>query len=93
MSCTISWAVSLAEGSLWRGMKWTALENRSTNSQDGSVALRQGETREKIQGYMGPGMVRDRQWLEKIRRSLPRSLVLGADLANGDIQGQHLEPK
>ena len=27
---TISWAVSLAEGSLGRGMKWTDLENRST---------------------------------------------------------------
>ena len=28
--CTISWAVSLPEGSLGRGMNWAALENQST---------------------------------------------------------------
>jgi hypothetical protein len=27
--CNMSWAVSLAEGSLGRGMKWVALENWS----------------------------------------------------------------
>lgn len=54
------------------------------HSQDGSVALRWGETRDTIQGYVGPGMVRDRQWLNKTSPSLPGSLVLSTDRASGD---------
>jgi hypothetical protein len=51
--CTISWAVSLAESNLGRGMKWASLENH--HCKDGGVAIRQMETSEKVQEYMEPG--------------------------------------
>ena len=57
------------------------------HSQDGSVALRRGETHDEIQGYVGPGTVRDRQRLQKASRSLPRSLVLSTHCASNDECG------
>jgi hypothetical protein len=44
--------------------------------QDGGVAIRLGETREKFQGDVRPGMVRNMQRLKETSRSLPVSLVL-----------------
>jgi hypothetical protein len=58
----MSWAVSLAEGNLGRGMKWVALENLSTK--DGGVTIRQRETSDNVQGYMGSGAMRNTEWLK-----------------------------
>jgi hypothetical protein len=63
----MSWAVSVTEGNLGKGIKWAALENRS---------ITRREALDEVQGYMVPGAVRDRKWLKEASWSLPRSLVL-----------------
>ena len=52
--------------------------------QDGGVAIRWGDTHDKVQGYVRPWTVSDRQRLKETSRSLQRSLVLRTDCACGD---------
>jgi hypothetical protein len=63
-------------------MKWAALENWSTTVRM-AVLPSNGETHDKIQAYMGPGTVKDRQWFEMTSQSL-QSLVLCEDCAGND---------
>ena len=56
------------------------------HGQDG-VAIKRGKTRDKVQGDVRPGMMRDRQRLEETSRSFPRSLVLCTNRASSDESG------
>lgn len=60
------------------------------HSMDGVVALWRMETSDKVQGYMGPGAMRNREELKEASRSLQRSLVLCAHSAGGDECGDVL---
>jgi hypothetical protein len=72
--CSMSLAVTLADGSLGRGIKWVALENRSTTVR--MVVLPSDGGR--------PVTVRDSQRLEETSRTLLRSLVLYTNRSSGD---------
>lgn len=66
------------------------MENRSC--QDGGVDIKWGENHDKVQGFVIPGTVRDKQRLKDISRSLSRSLVLHTD-EHGDVKNHGRPPK
>lgn len=65
----MSMAASLVEGSLGRGIKWVALENLSTTVRMVVLPSDGGRPVTKSR-EMGPGAVRNREWLKEANRSL-----------------------
>ena len=57
------------------------------NLKDGGVAIRQRETSDKVQEYIGAGAMRKREWLKEASQSLPQSLILSTHCARGDKCG------
>ncbi len=61
---TIVTAVSLADGSLGKGMKWAAFEKPVHYGQNDRIALGGREGSDEIERDVGPGSRRDRQRLK-----------------------------
>jgi hypothetical protein len=74
---TMSWSFSMAEGNL-SGFR------EPIHCKDDGVAIRWRKPSDKVQGDVGPGAMRNREWLKEASRSLPRSLILSTYHACSD---------